>query len=403
MTTLSVCFNEITKNIIRNEMVNTHAIDPLFNFMRGNSIHKEEVRVGAGCYVKYHNITVPNPVVGECCDINGECFEPPKELQFVRPSCNNFAFKSTPIELPLIITRCYPKEADFFGLLSARVFITKFANKLISMMWQYAMNAMYQDVLDCDDAGGSKAVDFWNFAKGEKYTLPAGGLKRKNLIDIASSFHDAPSDITADGFFVLLPQSYYSKYMDSVLNNVNCCDFTIQLPDGSTRKSNNYRLWMQDPISGVVLISVPDKYFKVDSSNKPLIPFGAWNGLDIMMKERDMNGLPLGMALSHPQVVSFGNISISWAGTYNDLVYDMVTRLLMRTYFTGAYLEAETLSWLIGDTAITPNAGVYTGATGTPIQLSDMPFFMNNGATDTVTLNLDDTKKKSDEKLRSVK
>ena len=181
-----------------------------------------------------------------------------------------------------------------------------------------------------------------------------------------------------EGLFQFVPSSYYVEYLNGITNNVNCCDFTIVLPDGTVRRSNRIRYWTQDSLSSVVLIPLPDKLFKTDATGHPLIPMGAISGLyadaDPMIYA---NGYSMGTNLSNPVRVSFGNFAVGYAGVDNDIDYNLASKVYMWTYLLVAYLHPKGLKWVIGDKPITQNAGIFAGTlpSSPPVIGADTPMF----------------------------
>ena len=390
--TINACFEQMMQLVMRDTMYTAWALEPFMMFMNNNATFKKVPNMGRAddCYLKFENVNIPKPVEEECCDPD-ECFGPLKETQFNIPSCESYVYKAQRISSPIGLA-CSPAEAYNHGLLGVYEFQKKFMIYIASIMPKYILSQFYtNNVWACDHTAGSKRISYVEFAENKVYTLGAGGINKKNLMALDQKFIGIEADILMDGIFIIVPSSYYVNYINNITDNVNCCDFTIIMPDGTKRKANRKRFWTQDSLSNVVVYSLPDEYFKVDASNKPIMPMGAISGLYAgAMSHITSVGYNVGHNMTNPVSVNFGRMSMGYAGLDNDINYHLASKMYMWTYLFSAYFHPKGLAFVIGNNAITVNAGKYpfTLPSSPPVVGSDEMFFVGGNVTDTVNLQI---------------
>ena len=97
---ISACFDQLSKMVVRDTIYSAWALEPWFMFMNNSPTFEPVTRQGRedACFLKYLNTNIPKPTEDKCCDPN-ECFGPLKETQFNRMTCESFIFESKKIIL----------------------------------------------------------------------------------------------------------------------------------------------------------------------------------------------------------------------------------------------------------------------------------------------------------------
>lgn len=374
---LNPCFEPLMTQAVRRVMYDSYFLDPFFMFMQNNATYEWVRQTGRSldCYIKYLNVNIPTPSLEDCCDPD-ECFGRLKEVQFEKMYCEAFVRKAYRYATPIGIS-CVPAQADNLGLMTASQLQEKFVNQLATIIPRVVMQSLYDDVNMCDDVSGSKFVNPLEFAENKIYAMGASSVIDKGmLMRMSQKFNGISGDIANGNYVMFVPSSYYADYINSAVANNNCCNFTITMPDGTTRISNRTAVWTQDGLTGVTLIPLKDEYFKVNNTtdNKPIMPFMAVNGLHVMIDANLQNvGHDFGNDMASVQDVNFGNMSIGYAGVDKDINYHLASKVYMWAYVSAGYLYPEAMSWVIGDKPITPNAGAVNWTLPASPQPADEP------------------------------